>query len=164
MFKIGKDEELILDITQSFRSIPFLAASSLVFSRFMDGFERGRVRIMYGAFDQTSPDLTRIWELTSFIELIRYTSAIQSFTARGQALPFSKLLKNEAKVMKDEGFIRDSKIIASFGESLAKFAHDFSTVRTGQILQKKDAENCSTLQVIDGLTKSKEILSRAYRL
>lgn len=102
--KIENDDEIIFDITHSFRSIPMLAITIINFARIM---KNCRVYgIYYGAYEANETDgIAPIIDLTVYNDILQWTSATDTFIRYGKAdqikqLYFSKkdqLNKNTSK-------------------------------------------------------------------
>jgi CRISPR-associated protein Csx16 len=90
-------QTIILDITHGFRSQPFFAASAVQFAR--SQLRRSRqplleteLRILYAAFEARDGDLTPVWELTQFTEVLAWDAAIDGLLRFGRADDLRALL------------------------------------------------------------------------
>ncbi|MFB6274105.1 MAG: CRISPR-associated DxTHG motif protein [Salinibacter sp.] len=79
-------EEVLLDITHSFRSIPLIAVAAALYLKEMDGTD---VRILYGALQEETVQLV---ELTPFMRLVEMAFAARSFLRHGDLGPLAENL------------------------------------------------------------------------
>ncbi|MEA3337213.1 MAG: TIGR02221 family CRISPR-associated protein [Chloroflexota bacterium] len=81
---IGQGEELIVDITYGFRSLPFLSFLALAF---LQVAKDATVKaVYYGAWDaRTEDNETPIFDLTLFVTLLDWTVATDQFLATGDS-------------------------------------------------------------------------------
>jgi len=90
---VAEEDELIVDITNGFRSLPFLSFLAVAFLRLA---RRVKVRhIYYGAFEARDREKneTPIFDLTPFITLLDWTIATDRFTRFGDASDLAGLLR-----------------------------------------------------------------------
>ncbi|EFO79698.1 CRISPR-associated protein, TM1812 family [Oscillochloris trichoides DG-6] len=86
---IEDDDTIIIDITNAFRSIPMMALLAAAFVRVV---RKATVeRIIYGAFEAKQDNITPIFDLTSFVNLLDWTNATDSFLRYGRADQLSQL-------------------------------------------------------------------------
>ncbi|RKU14629.1 TIGR02221 family CRISPR-associated protein [Candidatus Poribacteria bacterium] len=88
---VDENDEIILDITHAFRSIPLLIFIVAAYLRQVKSVELKH--IIYGAFearDQATNE-TRIFDLTPFVELLNWMNAVNVFQNSGDARPIAKL-------------------------------------------------------------------------
>ncbi len=146
-FEGNKDGlNILLDITNSFRALPFFAAAALGFARSRsasalhgDGAAHlGRVSVHYGAFDRERPDPTQVWDLSAFVDLLDWTRAIDHLLATGRAEGVVARLEEESKGLSRK-WVEDGKVgppprLAQATCAFAKFGNDLATLRTGGLL------------------------------
>lgn len=127
---------VVLDVTHAFRSQPFFAAAVSAFVRAVDPAPVP-VRIFYGAFDPQQPELTPIWELTPFIELLNWAQAIMLFLRTGRSdgvaertIRFGTDLARRWSETK-EG---PPPVLKALGIELQRFGRNLETIRTGALL------------------------------
>ncbi len=94
------NDEIILDITQAFRSIPLLVFIVAAYLRQVKGVTLKH--IIYGAFEarDVETNQTPIFDLTPFVELLDWMNAVNVFQCSGDARPIAGL--------KGVGNIKDS--------------------------------------------------------
>ncbi|MEW5958018.1 MAG: TIGR02221 family CRISPR-associated protein [Chloroflexota bacterium] len=89
---VNEGDELIVDITNGFRSLPFLSFLAIAFLRLA---RRVNVRhVYYGAFDaRNQANESPIFDLTPFVTLLDWTIATDRFTRFGDASDLAELLR-----------------------------------------------------------------------
>jgi CRISPR-associated protein Csx16 len=129
---------IMLDITHGFRSTPFFAAAVAGFVRAVDE-NPPELRVCYAALEaRDAAGVAPIWELSEFVALLNWTSALMVFLRTGRA----GLAAGEAERMGRQ--IRQAWYTAGrpgaeprlkeLGESLRQFGNDLETLRTGDLL------------------------------
>ena len=88
---VDPGDEIILDITHAFRSIPLLVFIVAVYLRQVKHVRLNH--IIYGAFEarDTETNRTPIFDLTPFVELLNWTNAVNVFQNSGDARPIAGL-------------------------------------------------------------------------
>lgn len=88
---IDEDEEVVIDITNSFRSIPFLVFLATAYLR---AARKVHVKaVIYGAYDATDDaGNAPVFDLTPFVSLLDWLTATEQFIQTGDARPLAKLL------------------------------------------------------------------------
>ena len=88
---VEKNDEIILDITHAFRSIPLLIFVVAIYLRAVKQINLRH--IIYGAFEarDTKTDRTPIFDLTPFVKLLDWTNAQTIFQQTGDAREIAKL-------------------------------------------------------------------------
>ena len=88
---VGEGDEIILDITHGFRSLPVLALPAIAYLRQVKNVEFKH--ILYGAFEARDPSKneTPIFNLTPFVSLLDWTNAVNVFQLTGDARPIAEL-------------------------------------------------------------------------
>lgn len=96
---VNNGDEIVLDITHGFRSLPVLALPAIAYLRQVKNVEFKH--ILYGAFEarNSSKNETPIFDLTPFVELLNWTNAVNVFQHSGDAGPLAKL--EGVKTIKD---------------------------------------------------------------
>ncbi len=89
---VSEGDELMVDITYGFRSLPFLNFLAVAFLRLA---RRVKVeRILYGAWDaRNEANESPVFDLTPFLSLLDWTIATDRFTRFGDASDLAILLK-----------------------------------------------------------------------
>lgn len=94
--EVGPGDELYLDITHGFRSLPMLA---LVLANFLRVAKGATVRaIYYGAFEDRDEHGSRtpVYDLAYLLELQEWTTATYGYVEYGFAAPLSKLATRQS--------------------------------------------------------------------
>ena len=88
---IEAEDEIILDITHAFRSLPLLIFSVSAYLRQVKNVKLKQ--IIYGAYEARNQDTneTPIFDLTPFVELLDWTNAVNVFQNSGDARPIAEL-------------------------------------------------------------------------
>ena len=93
--KLSEDDEIILDITHGFRSLPFLALLAAIYMRAARKVNLSG--IFYGAYEaKNEKDEVPFFNLTSFLDLIDWGSATDRLIDAGDAKPLAKLIRRSA--------------------------------------------------------------------
>lgn len=80
---IDLGDQVIMDITNAFRSIPILSFISLSFVRTVRNINVSK--LIYGAFDASIDGKTPVFDLTPFLNLLDWTTATDAFLKYGRA-------------------------------------------------------------------------------
>ena len=126
---VDEGEEVLFDITNSFRSIPllvFIAAAYLRTAR------RVRMRgLIYGAFEARDRDTGRtpVFDLTPFVSLLDWLTATNQFIHTGDARYLAHLLAAQ-------GEERQSSALRKAGESLSELSLAMMLCRPLEAMQQ----------------------------
>lgn len=88
---VDPNDEIILDITHAFRSIPLLI---FIVAAYLRQVKQVKLKyIIYGAFEARAQDTnqTPIFDLTPFVELLDWMNAVNVFQNSGDARPIADL-------------------------------------------------------------------------
>lgn len=108
---IEEDDEIIFDLTHSFRSIPMYMLVILNYAQVMKNIKISG--IYYGAYESREKradeetEYAPVFDLTSFNELLNWTQAINVFTKYGISDPLRDLynnIKKEKNLKKDRSY------------------------------------------------------------
>lgn len=145
---MGEDEEIIFDITHSFRSIPMLFMVLAGYAGIMKNIDV--TGIYYGAFDTLGhpvqvakkiPDpgmrLAPIFDLSSFMQLNEWSRATQSFIRHGNADEFVKLVKKKTGpiLYKSQGRDRTARDMSRFANNMIQISRNIQYNRGDRIIQ-----------------------------
>ena len=154
--EIDKGDEVIFDITHGFRSLPMLM---VVISNYAKILKNIKVNgIYYGAFESlgTVHDVegmsikdrnTLIFNLTTFIHLFNWTTAIDNFLVYGDAGYINMLTQEEIRpILKDtRGENEDARYLRQFGFQLEKLTELIRTNREVELIKGFDFNNLREL-------------------
>jgi hypothetical protein len=87
---VEKEEAVVFDITNSFRSIPFLSFLAAAYLR--TALNVNVESIIYGAFEAQENGISPVFDLTPFIGLLDWTTATDQFIHTGDARRLAALL------------------------------------------------------------------------
>lgn len=92
--RIEKDDTIIFDITNGFRSLPILAFLAASYVRLVR--DATVKQMVYGAYDAKDNEQNRtpVFDLTPFLTLLDWTAATNIFLKSGRAADLSALLRN----------------------------------------------------------------------
>lgn len=113
---------IVLDITHGFRSQPFFAAAVIAFIRALD-HPRREINVVYGAYEAKDvlDNITPIWDLTPFVDLLDWTRELVLFLRTGRAKGVEEL-------------VSDAPEFTDLASSIGRFGADLQTIRTGALL------------------------------
>lgn len=123
-------DRVVLDITLGFRSQPFFAAAVVSFVQAVDE-NPPDFRVVYAATER-GEERAQIWNLTGFVDLLRWTQAIMLFQRTGRAEGIAHQTKAFGARLGHQDAPRNP--IENLGEALGQFGEDLETVRTGALL------------------------------
>lgn len=94
---LNKGDELYIDITHSFRSIPFYMMNLLIYLQFVSNKNINIKSVLYGMFEakQEHSGNTPIVEMTSILNVNNWLVGAYSFKEFGNAQMISKLIERE---------------------------------------------------------------------
>lgn len=88
---VEEEDEVIFDITHSFRSLPFLTFLAIAYLR---SVRRVQVRkVLYGAFEAPREGRTPVFDLTPFVSLLDWLNATNQFIYTGNARYLARQLQ-----------------------------------------------------------------------
>ena len=140
----GKEEEIVLDITHGFRSIPMIVFSVADYLRKIESIT---IRyILYGAYDagaycSNGIKSVPVFDLTPLLDLIDWTGGLETFLRRGEAtLIGEKMREKHASLYRQ----RDSNSslphkLQSVGKKLQTLSRSLHLARAQEVL--KDAHD-----------------------
>jgi len=145
---IKQNDEIILDVTHAFRSIPLLSIVLLNYARFLKNIEvKG---IYYGAFEVLgSRDEVKnmkiekrdapIFDLTSFDKLHQWSIAADNFVNYGSSKKLCNLIYEKINPILAENSKNEQAVYMNkFAKGLNKITGYFNTARGKQIVEGKD--------------------------
>jgi len=93
------DEEIALDVTHGFRTLPLIAFLTAAFLRV--SVHAPLTRLLYGAYDARDEETDRapVFDLTPFLVLVDWLVASDTFRKTGDARYLAELLENRQKAL-----------------------------------------------------------------
>ncbi|MCX7880665.1 MAG: TIGR02221 family CRISPR-associated protein [Ignavibacteria bacterium] len=118
---LPENSEIYFDITHSFRSLPFIAIAICNYLSIVKNINISKV--VYGAYDARDGDIAPVFDLTPFLELIRWSNAVNQFIKFGN----SKELRNLVGEINNQSY----KAQVSYKpKALGSFANHLNEVTT----------------------------------
>ena len=127
--EIPENSQLIVDVTHGFRSQPMLALSIAVFLRTVKNVQIKK--ILYGAYEAKENDIAPIFDITSFINILDWTFAVDNFIKFGNANQLRNILSALQKKLKFEQDQNSS--IKSFGILLNDITQSLALIRPSEV-------------------------------
>lgn len=140
-----KDEEIILDVTHSFRSLPLLLSVMLNYSKMLKNIKI--IGVYYAAFETLGPipeaknipvedRIAPIFNLTSFSKLLDWTLAAHNFTRNGISKELKQLTTVEIKpiLARTEGKDEAAGNLRSIVNSVDRLTNSISISRGKDIV------------------------------
>lgn len=137
--RVEDPSRIILDITHGFRSIPFFAAGAVTFTQLVDPSPPS-VRVVYGAWEarDQQPDISPIWELTPFVDLIGWAARLFLFLRTGRADELASAAESLSRDLCRQWATSDKQgpqpNIGSLAKALEDFGGDIETIRARDLL------------------------------
>ena len=89
---VDERDTVVFDITFAYRSLPFITFLAVAYLRVAKKVDvRG---VYYGAFDVRKDDITPVFDLTPFVTLLDWTTAVDRFLRTGNAAQLARLLRD----------------------------------------------------------------------
>lgn len=131
--QLQPEDEVYLDVTNAFRSIPMLSLVLLNYAKFLKKIQVKA--ILYGNFEAKNKAFEApIIDITSFSELQDWTSAANEFLNFGNTDRFLQLADQSA-----------NNHLKAFAQTLHQFTQELATVRGNQIYEGSSATNLTSL-------------------
>lgn len=150
------DGPVALDITHGFRAQPFFASAVIQFFQSIHP-DCPSLKVFYGAFEagDREAEETPIWDLTAFVELLRWSRGLLLFLRTGRmediAEPTERLGRDLQKqwALSDRQGVKPS--LAALGKAIHEFGDDFVTIRTGALIGDRQS---SSQRLYDALERA----------
>jgi CRISPR-associated protein Csx16 len=133
----SSNHPVLLDITHGFRMQPFFAAACIQYvqSVFPDA---PKIRVVYGEYRPGENAISPIWELTPFLEVLKWSRSLMMFLRTGQAddvvEPTEALGRELSRQWAMSGRQGEPPQLRTLANALRAFSDDFTTIRTGSLL------------------------------
>ncbi|RME32020.1 MAG: TIGR02221 family CRISPR-associated protein, partial [Thermoflexia bacterium] len=148
--RVEEKEDVVFDITHSFRSIPFLTFLAAAYLR---AARRVHIHaVVYGAYEarpKDDPGPRPVFDLTPFVYLLDWLAATNQFIHTGDAQYLARLLGRE-------GEARRSGALKKAGKELEEFSRAIMLCRPLEVMEKAG-------RLSDVLKKAGEDLARWAR-
>ena len=148
--EIEDGDEIIFDITHSFRSLPMLALVILNYIEVLKNIEL--LGIYYGAYEaKDSNNIAPIFDLTPLNEILEWSQAVNVFLKYGISGPFRDISIKQLKPhLKSQQWARDTR---QFIDSLNNLTMSIYTCR-GKALSGKGADEKSISSAAETVSNS----------
>ncbi|MBS4534148.1 TIGR02221 family CRISPR-associated protein [Clostridium sp. D2Q-14] len=164
--QLEDNDEVSIDITHSFRSIPIIFISVLNYARFIKSIELQG--IYYGAFDPTSKEKTPIYDLSIFNKIMEWSEGANKLISTGDGEQFAHTIKNTVVpiLRETEGGDKNLQHISKTSDNLEKFGKDIKASRGLDISKSgRDLKEClSNIKntQINKLKPFEQIIDKVY--
>lgn len=149
---ILKDDELYLDVTNSFRAIPILMLSAAIFARSIQGAKIQA--IYYAAFVWGNP-ITPIVNLAKFVDIINWSVATELFVKTGNMDLLGQMYQN-AELTENAGSEQLANMMQKLQTMVAGLDNSQGNVNKNQIKSKKGKKKETVLEAYHGYLESKK--------
>jgi len=133
MVPVNPGDELILDVTHGFRSQPMLALAALSFIKAMK--EVSVKHIIYGAFEAKTGDVTPVFDLLPFLDIIEWSVGVTNYKSYGDMKMIGEKLKFIHRQTYIEHAREKSRALSAVGETLSRLSRSLETVRVAESMQ-----------------------------
>jgi len=139
---LDEGDELIFDITHSFRTVPLL---SFLAANYLQTAKNVKIKgIYYGAFDagqnanDSSTKTATVFDLTLFLELSRWVTATDKFITTGDAGDLAKLLKeiHDRERSKPQSDAQMPNFLQRLGNAIGELSNAMLVNRPHEIAEK----------------------------
>jgi hypothetical protein len=139
LLKSSDFDEIQLDITNGYRTLPFFISSAITFVRMIQP-DCAELSVFYGAYDSTKHE-TDIWDMSLFSDILDWTRRITLFMESGNGTKLSEEFEKVENRLRLEWYRNGQKGdppgLQKFSSALKAFTADFATLRTGSMLLPK---------------------------
>lgn len=148
----GNPETVSFDITHGFRAQPFFAAAVINYLRATLETVPA-MQAFYGEWRQNEPT-SPVWDISAFINLLDWSSALQSFMKTGNGAGLAQLARKEnisiQKNLKEKRPVTLDKLASS----IRAFSENISTVRVANIITGAATQSGSAANVLACIDRS----------
>lgn len=139
----GSVAQVSFDITHGFRAQPFFAAAVINYLRSTLDIVPA-MQAFYGEWRKDKAS-SPIWDISTFIGLLNWSSSLQSFMKTGHGAGLATLARQENAAIQKAGQGKDNRptTLASLAEAIRAFSDNISTVRVPQIITGKERGSAS---------------------
>lgn len=135
--RCSPEEPLAIDITHSFRAIPFFAGVLVSYLHASRPQRKTPIRLFYGAFEASSGGFSPIWELSEFSAAIELIAAVHLFERTGHAEELAERVESFGRAIRKEWAqsrpTPEPPSLAKFGSALREFALALDAIRVHEL-------------------------------
>lgn len=140
---VDDGDEIIFDVTHSFRSLPIMALAGIQYVRALKNITlRG---IYYGAYEARNQETNTapVFDITAFVTLMDWSQAVNAFTLTGNMDGMRTLLQAESapRCRATQGRDPEGCLLRDFGKELDAFAQNLATCRGRNIYDTDHSGN-----------------------
>ena len=150
---ILKDDELYLDVTNSFRAIPLLMSSAAIFARSIQGAKIQA--IYYAAFEKENSTVTPIVNLAKFVDIINWSVATELFVKTGNMDLLGQMYQN-AELTENAGSEQLADMMQKLQTMVAGLDNSQGNVNKKQTKSPKSKKKETVLEAYHGYLESKK--------
>ncbi|MDM7460057.1 MAG: TIGR02221 family CRISPR-associated protein, partial [bacterium] len=129
---VDKNDELIIDITHGFRSLPMLALLAIAYLRQVKHVKL--VAVLYGAYEaRNQDDETPVFDLTPFVSLLDWLTAAKMFMATGNGSELADLMRQAQAGAHKAGHPQPPKQLIKMSDTIRDISRNLLTNRVPEI-------------------------------
>lgn len=163
---LEEGDDVYVDVTHSFRSIPIIIMSVLNYAKFIKNITIKA--IYYGAFEAKVDGIAPVFDLSLFNTITDWTIGAEKFINTGDSSQLSKMVKETINPILREtrGKNKDAKLSEYINTDLESFSNTLYTVRGNKISEygcnlKKSLESIKAIEESQ-LKPFEKIIEKAY--
>lgn len=138
--------DVVVDITHGFRTQPLFAMSAVAFAQSEtrretsegDGATAPNIRVLYGAYEAAKlvdgQKVEPLWDLTLFLEVLRWNAAIDALMRFGRADDVEAMTRAFTRARPPQER-RETAPLDRLAQAARQFADDLATIRIPQLLR-----------------------------
>lgn len=132
---IPKDDEIIIDVTHGFRSIPIVALSVIIFLNILNDLKVKK--ILYGAFEARDfyEGKAPVFDITNFMDLINWSYATEEFLHFGNAKRLKIILDSIHNQTYKQKVEAKAQVLKSLGKNLDEITTALSLIRPREVVK-----------------------------
>ncbi|WP_066636002.1 TIGR02221 family CRISPR-associated protein [Desulfolucanica intricata] len=155
--KVDEQDNLVFDITHSFRSLPLISFLSIAYLKFVKNVNIDA--LYYGAYDARDEEnnITPAFNLTDFCSLLDWIIGVNSFVRHGSAREFGNLLTMAQKRAKEEQG-PERRELNNFGKIIEGISRALFTTRPFELM-----DTARKLKYYKEETEQRNMLKRDVR-
>ncbi|MFN7016481.1 MAG: TIGR02221 family CRISPR-associated protein [Fimbriimonadales bacterium] len=129
---VNEGDELIIDITHGFRSLPMLALLAIAYLRQVKGVKLQA--ILYGAYEARDQDaIVPVFDLTPFVSLLDWLAAAKIFMATGNGSELADLMRRAQAQAHKTGHPQPPKQLITLSDAVKAVSENLLTNRVPKI-------------------------------
>jgi len=157
---VTSDDEIIFDITHGFRSLPVI---SLLAAAYLREAKRINLKhIFYGAYEaKDDNNIAPVFDLTPFLDLLRWASATNVFLHSGDASQLGQMLSDiQVSAKRENQAVPPPSKLRTCGEAFQNLSEALNLTRPDQI-QKHSSK---LLNCLDTASEEFETFARPFQI